>query len=180
MKKNILMAALIAVLAFGLFSCNKDEASKKDLLTKEGGWQLAEGTITPAFEMNDGSMVSDIMDYLYTCEKDDEILFNADGSEIISTKVTCAEGEGIQGDKVAALWKFDNDEEPTTLYCQLPFIYDYDNEGNVTGYSEIQENCKIVDLTKDELVISYTVNITKGDQYTFKMTFKDPKKVAKK
>ena len=69
MKKNVLMAALIAVLAFGLFSCNKDEASKKDLLTREGGWQLAEGTITPAYQMASGDMIYDLMDYLYACEK---------------------------------------------------------------------------------------------------------------
>ena len=175
MKKNILMAALIAVLAFGLFSCNKDEASKKDLLTTTTGWQLAEGTITPAYETSAGDMISDMMDYLYTCEKDDEILFNADGSEIITTNVKCAEGEGLQGDKVAGLWHFDNEEDPQVLYMQLPFFYD--ETGNALDAE--QENCTIKDITKDALQLTYTFEV-EGTKYTFQMTYKDPKKVAKK
>lgn len=175
MKKNVLMAALIAVLAFGLFSCNKDEASKKDLLTREGGWQLAEGTITPAYQMASGDMISDLMDYLYACEKDDEIYFDANGAERIKTNVKCAEGEGLQGDEVAALWHFDNEEDPQVLYMQLPFFYD--ETGNALDAE--QENCTIKDMNKDEMQLSYTFKVD-GDTYTFQMTFKDPKKVAKK
>ena len=175
MKKNVLMAALIAVLAFGLFSCNKDEASKKDLLTREGGWQLAEGTITPAYETAAGDRLSDLMDYLYACEKDDEIYFDANGAERIKTNVKCAEGEGLQGDEVAALWHFDNEEAPEVLYMQLPFFYD--ETGN--NLDAEQENCKIKEISKDEMQLSYTFKVD-DETNTFQMTFKDPKKVAKK
>ena len=58
---------------------------------------------------------------------------------------------------------------------QLPFFYD--ETGNALDAE--QENCKIKEISKDEMQLSYTFKVD-DETYTFQMTFKDPKKVAKK
>lgn len=173
MKKNILMAAFIAVLAFGLFSCNKDEKTATQYLTIEKGWQLSEGSIDPAYQFADGSQTSNLMDYLYACEQDDQIFFKENGSETIKTGVLC--DEGLQGAEVAALWHFDDPENATVLYMQLPFFYNAD----FTSYDEELENCTIMTLNDEMLKMKYTFQLAADERYTFTMTYLPSNKVSK-
>lgn len=172
MKKNFLVAAF-AVLAIGFSSCGEQNVSKTECLTIKDGWQLSEGRIDPAYEMEDGSQTSDLFDYLYACEYDDVLTFDAEGNEVIATNVRCE--TGIQADKADAKWHFDNEEDPQTLFMQLPFFYNDDE----TFYDAEEENCKIINLTKDEMKIAYTFTDDAG-KHTFTMTYLPSSKVAKK
>lgn len=181
--KRLFLVAAFAVVAMVLGSCDQSNVSATDALTIKDGWQLAEGTIVPAYELLNGDLVDDVMDFLLPCEQDDNILFNANGSETIKTNVTCADSEGefgLQDPEVAALWHFDNPENPERLYLQLPFFYNDDMD----NYDEELENCEIINLTKDEMKLRYTLRFTnaKGDdeKYTFTFVYRPSSKVSKR
>ena len=144
--------------------------SATQLLTNNRGWHLVEGSITPAYETSAGDMISDLMDYLYTCEEDDVIFFDVNGTERISPGVECQPGEGIHG-PIITNWRFDNDTNPQVLYMQLPFVYKYNAGGEVIGLDDAVENCKILSLTADEMVLICTLSID-GNTYTFKMIYR--------
>lgn len=171
MKKNVLMAAFVAVLAFGLFSCTGEVKTKTQYLTIDQGWQLSEGYIDPAYQFADGSQTSNLMDYLYSCEKDDHIIFAEGGAQTIITNDQCA--EGLQGAEVAALWHFDNELEPTVLHMQLPFFYN----AELNSYDEELENCTILQLDDTMLKIKYTFQLDE-EKYTFTMTYLPANKVS--
>ena len=152
---------------------SENTVNKTVFLTSHG-WKLAEGSITPALQMSNGTRISDLMDYLYSCEKDDILYFESGGRERIETNLKCAEGEGLQDDVVSARWYFDNHEDPQILYMQLPFLYDA--TGN--ALDEELENCKIIELTGKQLKISWTFDVG-NDIHTFVMVYRDSKDVAK-
>ncbi len=152
---------------------SENTVNKTVFLTSHG-WKLAEGSITPALQMSNGAIISDLMDYLYSCEQDDILYFESGGRERIETNIKCAEGEGLQDDVVSARWYFDNQEDPQILYMQLPFLYDA--TGN--ALDEELENCKIIELTGKQLKISWTFDVG-NDIHTFVMVYRDSKDVAK-
>jgi hypothetical protein len=178
MKKILLILVLVSSI-FLFTACpfpSPPEPTLLQCVTAEHGWILAEGSITPAYRTEAGDDISDLMDFLSACEKDDVIFFDDNGVERIKTNVQCAEGQGLQGTEVPALWHFDNAEDPLYLYMQLPFFYEYDDDGNVLGLDPKTENCKMIDITKDEFQLIYTDSSEAGT-YKFNMIFRDPKKV---
>ena len=144
--------------------------SATQLLTDNRGWHLVEGSITPAYEMHSGDKVSDLMDYLYNCEKDDEIYFYDNGTERINPMEECQPGDGIHG-SIITNWHFDNDTNPQVLYMQLPFVYKYNASGEVIGLDDAVENCKILSLTADKMVLSWTFS-KDGNTYTYTMIYR--------
>jgi len=165
MKKVFSVLAVAAMVLVSFSGCTSDK-TYTDLLTQSKGWVLSAATSSPAYEMSDGSYVTDLINdgYLYDYEVDDVILFNANGGEIVQPG-TLVPGEGETGysaETAVGSWSFDNETLPTILNMQVPFFYD----------DEV-EVCKLLSLTESELRISCTINdddVAKGT-YSFILTY---------
>lgn len=151
------------------FTTQDASHSPADLLTRPRGWKLSAATSSPAYQMADGSFVSDLMyeGYLYSCELDDIITFNADGSMLISPGTVFCEDFGYQYD-VLSTWHFNADN--TCLYFQIPFFYnEYYN-----SYDAEMECANIISLNDHELKLAFAFNDddfpAKGT-YTFHLTY---------
>ena len=164
MKRSILSVIAIALVGmFAFTSCDKNK-TMTDYLTTEKGWTLSEATTTPYWTLNDNSQISDLFEgYVYECEKDDVIKFNADGYEYLNPGSDVCEWEPSQESSIG---KWAINEEEKVLDMQIPFFYD-----------EEVESCKIINLVKDELKVSFTWTLTEGTAkgkpgtYTFVLTY---------
>ena len=178
MKKILLILVLVSSI-FLFTACplpGPPEPTLLQCVTAEHGWKLAGGTITPAYQTADGENITDLMDFLSACEKDDVIYFDDNGVERIKTNARCAEGQGLQDAEIKTLWRLDNAGTPNFIYMQLPFFYEYDDEGHIIGLDAEEEDCRMLDITKDEFRLVYTDSSESGT-YTFYMIYRDPKKV---
>ena len=163
MKKSILSVIAIALVGvFALTSC-KDNKTMTDYLTIEKGWTLSSATTTPYWTLNDNTQISDLFEgYVYDCEKDDVIKFKADYFEYLNPGEVCED----QPSQESSLGKWAINEEEKVLDMQIPFFYD----------DEV-ESCKIINLVKDELKVSFTWTLTEGTAkgkpgtYTFVLTY---------
>ena len=166
MKKVFSVLAVAAMLLVSFYACTGDE-TYADLLTQKKGWVLSAATSNPPYEMQDHSLVSDLMTegYLYDYENEYVITFNEDGTEYVKPGKTVAPSaeDGYTEETLIGTWRFDNELAPELLYMQVPFFYDAD-----------VEVCKILSLTKDELKLSCTINdddpLAKGT-YSFILTY---------
>lgn len=116
------------------------------------GWVLESAISDPAFQMPNGSFVLDLITdgYLYAWELDDILVFTQSGAQIIkpgSILPPDGEEEGYSTETVVGNWCFDNIELPSKLYMHIPFFYD-----------DSVEECRILNLSEDQLRISFTVN----------------------
>lgn len=169
MKKVFSVLAIAAMILVSFSSCNPDGKTYADYLTQKKGWVLSAATSNPAYEMSDGSYVSDLMTegYLYDFENDYIITFNEDHTQYVKPGKTVApddfEGDAYKAETLLGAWSFDNDLIPTLLYMQVPFFYDED-----------VETCKILSLTENELKVSCTINDddpTAKGTYSFILTY---------
>ena len=164
MKKNTLIVAIIAIFALSLTSC---DGTKKDLTFEEAvtgaknGWVLSSATSSPAYKMENGEYVTDLMNggYLLACELDDITKFAANGALTINpgTKTCSADDK-----EYASTWTYN--AETKILYYQIPFFYD-----------DERENVHVLDFSKDELRVNYTYNdveVGTKDIYTFTLIYK--------
>ena len=164
MKKSILSVIAIALVSvFAFTSCEK-EKTMTDYLTTEKGWSLSVAECTNGYVFDDNTTINNLFDgYVFDCEKDDVIKFNADGFEYLNPGADVCEWEPSQESSIGA-WAID--EEQLLLNMQIPFFYDDD-----------AEQCKIINLTKDELKVSYTFTLTEDEAkgkpgtYTFVLTY---------
>lgn len=150
MKKVFSVLAIAAMILVSFSGCVGDK-TYTDYLTQKKGWVLASATSTPAYRMQDGSFVEDLMHdgYLEDFENEYVITFNEDGSEYVKPGKTIAP-EGVEdayrAETQIGTWKFDNDLIPLLLYMQVPFFYD-----------DAVEICQISSLTEKELKIRCTI-----------------------
>ena len=163
MKKSILSVIAIALVSVFAFTSCKDTKTMTDYLTIEKGWTLSSATTTPYWTLNDNTQISDLFEgYVYDCEKDDVIKFKEDGFEYMNPGEVCED----QPSQESSLGKWAIDEENKVLDMQIPFFYD----------DEV-ESCKIINLVKDELKVSFTWTLTEGTAkgkpgtYTFVLTY---------
>jgi predicted PP-loop superfamily ATPase len=164
MKKSILSVIAIALVGLFAFTSCGDKKTMTDHLTNSKGWTLSEATTTPYWTLNDNSQISDLFEgYVYDCEKDDVIKFNADGFEYLNPGADVCEWEPSQESSIG---KWAINEEEKVLDMQIPFFYD----------DEV-ESCKIMELNKDQLKVSYTWTLTEDPAkgvpgtYTFTLVY---------
>lgn len=142
----------VAVLSLvGISGCRQEEPSATDILTGNAGWVISKAFSNPPYYMSEsGSFASDLINDEYF--KDFEIayvlVFNATGGEIVKpgSVVAPSAEEGYVTETTLGNWVFDNPEKPSTITMYIPFLYQ--DEPVV---------CQILDLTKDELRIRFTV-----------------------
>lgn len=169
MKKLFSVLAVAAMVVFTLTSCDpKTEPTVADYLCQSKGWVLSSATSSPAYDLSDGTHVTDLMTegYLYDYELDDIITFNANGTMSINPGAKIDPEFGYQ-QEVGSTWKFNADT--TYLYFQIPFFYD--NAG--TSFDAEFENAKIMYITENEMKLAYTFNDELGakGEYTFYLTY---------
>lgn len=165
MKKSILSVIAIAVACVFVFtSCEKPTMTS--YLTTEKGWTLSEATSTPAWTLNDvnGTQITDLTQgYVLECEVDDIIKFNNDGFEYLNPGANLCDDQASQEQPIG---KWAINEEDKVLDMQIPFFYD-----------EEVESCTILELTKDQLKVQYSWELTEDQtkgvpgKYTFTLTY---------
>lgn len=170
MKKVFSVLAVAAMILVSFTSCNPNEKTYADYLTQKKGWVLSAATSNPAYEMADGSYVTNLMTegYLHDFENDYIITFNEDGTEYVKPgKVVAPEDFDpewcYRAETLIGTWSFDNDLIPRILYMQVPFFYD-----------AAVETCKLISLTENELKVSCTINDddpTAKGTYSFILTY---------
>lgn len=171
MKKTLLVLAAAAMIAMGFTSCIDPVKTTADYLVgPKNGWVLSTATSSPAYEMSDGSFVSDLINggYLADYELDDYIIFKEDGTELINPGKLIGDGEGYQ-QEVACTWSMDPNDANFIL-MQVPFFY---NDG-WTNFDEPQERCQVVNCDESNFVIKCTINDdepTAKGTYTFLLTY---------
>ena len=163
MKKSILSVIAIAIVAvFAFTSCKQQTMT--DYLTTEKGWSLTTAECTNGYVFDDNTTINNLFDgYIYDCEKDDIIKFNTDNYEYMDPGKDVCEWQPSQE---SSLGKWAINEEDKVLDMQIPFFYD-----------EEVESCKIINLVKDELKVSFNFDIVEGQakgkpgNYTFVLTY---------
>ncbi|MBQ3749945.1 MAG: hypothetical protein II865_01385 [Bacteroidales bacterium] len=135
-------------------------------LTIPQGWKLVTATSSPAYEMIDGTHISDLMNgYLYDCEKDDIIVFSINGTQKVlpGTLLCDFEDGGYDQETNLGQWYFDYPNNPTILYMQIPFFYD-----------NAIRACRIITYNNNLLKVSVMFNdeeVPAKGTYTFILTY---------
>lgn len=146
----IIAAAFFTLMSFS--GCHgHDDSTATDLLTGTQGWVLSKAFSNPAYYMSEnGTYASDLIndEYFKSFEIDDILVFNAMGGEIVKpgSIVAPSDEEGYTKETTLGNWEFDNPDKPTTITMYIPFLY-----------QEGLKECKVLNLSKDEFRIRFTV-----------------------
>ncbi len=152
MKKLILGLACFSALTFT--SCEKDSddtKTKTEMITSHG-WTMTGLDVEPGIDMFvDGTWlpVTDVFLQMNDCSKDNEVIFNANGTLIEETNSKCHPAEPAT---YTGTWSFNSDE--TRLVLNTDESIDY----------------KLELLDDNNLVVSYTEN-DEGVNVEFTMEF---------
>ena len=169
--KKVLVLALVAIFALSLSSCGKKEKTNTEKITTAKGWVLKAATVTPAVPVGEGTTTNWYGDYLYEWDRDDIIVFNANGSFVIKpgSKLPEADKDGYAEEK-ASTWAFNSDE--TKVKMQIPFFMDLSEDPARTFNAQFEEP-EISSLTETEMVLIYKANtvFAKGTDYTWTLTY---------
>lgn len=140
MKKLLIIFALLAI---SLISCDKENDMKQKLAI-ENGWILQSASAYPAYVLDDGTRINDLMNGLIKeCEKDDIIVFNTNGKEFKNCGDSLCDGE-TANDMELGRWEYDVNGD--LLLMRLPFHNNYKTTANV------------IKLTDDRLEINVIVS----------------------
>lgn len=158
MKRFRLTLLMIAFL--GVFSaCNKDDdaapATKADILAGKT-WKRSASTISPAFQLQNGEVVSDLYTFFGSCYQDDFVRFTRNPNTYIQEEgpTTCDPTDPQVTD--TGSWLLNSDE--TTLVLS-----------STTGR---QSSYKLEELTATTLKYSFATRFQGSNQvYTFTETY---------
>lgn len=150
MKKIFVIIAVAALFVVSFNGCKHQESSPTDILTGAQGWKLSKAFSNPPYHQSDGSYASDLIndEYLKDYEREYVLVFNTTGGEIVRPGSIVAPSEEVGYVKETTLgkWAFDNSENPTIITMFIPFLY-----------QDKPKVCQILNLSKDELRIRFTV-----------------------
>lgn len=168
MKKSLLVLAVAALFVFSFSSCGDPSTTAEILTNNTKGWVLSSATSAPAYELSSGRAVENLLDgYFYDCEKDDIIIFQDGGVEVINPGANIDPEWGYQ---IQTLGTWSLNADNTVLSMQLPFFY----APSHFTYDLEQEDCRIVSINSKELVLEYKFNDNENPskgEYTFTLTY---------
>ena len=151
MKKVLSVLAIAALFVVSFSSCGGGKTAT-ELLTQKKGWVLSSATSSPAYQLTDGSYATNLMTegYLKAWELDDIIVFNENGSHLLNPGKNLPESaaDGFVAETSLGNWSFDNVENPEYIFMQVPFLFDFDAEGNFT-FDDAVEKCQVLSLTEN-------------------------------
>ena len=126
------------------------------MLCKPKGWRMITATSFPAYELPNGTNITDLMQgWFYDFELDDILVFRMDGTHWIydnSNAVTSGSGHAM------GQWYFDNPITPQTIHMR--FI-----NADLVYY-----NCQILALTENEFKIKFYYNVDSPAKNTYTFT----------
>lgn len=172
MKKNILILAICAFVAFGFTSCKEEKTDYEiaiENLTTTKGWTLKTATCDPAYELSVDASITDLfLGYIKDCELDDYLYFNSNNSQLLNPgkdgKTTNAEYLCADATEVA-LGNWDLSEDMKTLKFYLPYYRGALLEATVLTLSEttLTLNVKIAEddgVDPSKVIRNYTFNLS--------------------
>jgi len=122
MKKFFLVAITILIASTLVFtSCVKPEKTRTELLTQAKSWTLTAATSDPAYQLSLGAPITNLFDgYISSCELDDYITFNANGSQILNfgkdgSTHPCDVAQTLK-EKSLGNWSLANDDTQLQFY----------------------------------------------------------------
>ncbi|MBP5400099.1 MAG: hypothetical protein J6Y35_00515 [Bacteroidales bacterium] len=171
MKKVLSIAAMALAVVLVFTSCNK-EKTRTQMLTIEKGWIVSLASCPDGYGEN---ATTDLMTIFPENWKDNVMKFKEDGNkEYINAGANKYDFEG-EGDQFVGTWEFKNDEN--ILVCQLPMFYAADGAPESEIYSAEKEECNIVSMEEEKMVLSHKFNVPAGaakwqvGTWTFQFTF---------
>ena len=153
MKKVLSIFAVALMVALVFTSCKKDP-TKTELLTIEKGWTLTTLTCPQGYGSDGVTDIYAMLDNAGGYECDDIMKFTEDGKESVNFGEKRYEYEPA-GDQYVGTWKFTNEDE-TILECQIPVFGPAANASESNLVSEAKEQCNIISLEKEQMVLSHT------------------------
>ena len=153
MKKVLSIIAVALTVALVFTSCKK-EATNTELLTIEKGWTLTKLTCPQGYGTSAVTDIYALLDNAGGYECDDVMKFNEDNKEFVNFGEKRYDYEPT-GDQYVGTWKFTNEDE-TILECQIPVFGPAANASESNLVSETKEQCNIISLDKEQMVLSHT------------------------
>ena len=165
------MITLCAIVAFSTTSCKEEtEKTGYDYLTEaKNGWKLTSATSDPAYDLEIGAPVTNLLQgFVKSCELDDILYFNTSKALMLNpgkdkkTVVDLGEDNWDCGDateRSLGNWNLSTDEKSFTSFY-LPY------------FDEKLTNITIIELSEKTLVVSvpfYDEVVEKS--YTFTLTY---------
>ncbi|MBQ7734946.1 MAG: hypothetical protein IJT61_03310 [Bacteroidales bacterium] len=173
MKKVLSIAAMALAVVFVFTSCNKEKTMTQKL-TIEKGWTMTKASCPAGYGANNVTDLYAMFESAGGYENDDIMKFKEDGSEYINAGSVRYDFEG-EGDQYVGKWEF-NDKE-TVLSCQLSVFKAETGAPDTEIYSATKEECEIITLDENEMVLSHTFTVGNGNAkwqegtWTFQFTF---------
>ncbi len=173
MKKVLSIAAMALAVVFVFTSCNKEKTMTQKL-TIEKGWTMTKASCPAGYGTNNVTDLYAMFENAGGYENDDIMKFKEDGSEYINAGSVRYDFEG-EGDQYVGKWEF-NDKE-TVLSCQLPIFKAEAGAPDTEIYSATKEECEIITLDENEMVLSHTFTVGNGNAkwqegtWTFQFTY---------
>lgn len=173
MKKVFSIIAVALMVTFVFTSCNKDK-TKTELLTVEKGWVMSKASCPAGYGANNVTDLMAMFEQGGGYENDDIMKFKSDNNEYINAGSVRYDFEG-EGDQFVGKWEFN--EKETVLSCQLPMFKAAEGAPDTEIYSAEKEECEIITLSEDELVLSHTFSVSntgskwQAGTWTFQFTY---------
>ncbi len=152
MKRTFVIIAIAFFTLVSFIRCNpQHEQSATEILTGNQGWVLSKAFSNPAYFVSEtGTFASDLINDAFL--KDYEVayilIFNTTGGEIVKpgSVVAPSDSDGYITETTLGKWAFDNPDNPSNITMHIPFLYE-----------KGLKDCKILNLSKEELRIRFTV-----------------------
>jgi hypothetical protein len=135
MKRNILVAAICALVTFGFMSCEKNP-TKTELLQTKKGWKLTKASCYPPYESKTGVLYNDLVTegFLFEEESDDITIFKTDGGQYLDYGTKKFKDQTGNGE---TLGRYSFNEEKMELKYFLPYWDELvEVNGNVSAITE--------------------------------------------
>lgn len=151
MKKSFVIFAIAFFSVMSFSGCVHHDQTATDFLTGTQGWVLSKAFSKPAYFVSEnGTYASDLIndEYFKQFEIDYILVFNAAGGEIVKPGAVVAPSpeDGYTTETTLGNWEFDNPDNPSTITMYVPFLY-----------TEEPVVCQVLNLSKDEFRIRFTV-----------------------
>lgn len=158
MKKVLSIVAVALTVALVFASCKK-EPTRTELLTNEKGWTLSALTCPQGYGANAITDIYALLSEAGGYECDDVMKFTEDGKEYVNAGEVRYDYES-EGDQYVGTWAFTDE---TVLECQIPVFGPATDDPENTLYSEAKEQCSIISLEKEQMVLSHTFTSGSSD-----------------
>ena len=164
------MIATCALIAMSVTSCKEDPKTGAECLTgAKNGWKLTTAVADPAYPLEVGAPVTNLLQgFVKDCELDDILYFQTtkvlmlnpgkDKKTVVDLGEESGFGCGTATEISLGNWELNGDEKSFSSFY-LPY------------FDEKMTNNTIIELTETTLIVSVTFKDTDSKNYTFTLTY---------